>query len=255
MRGLSSATKGLLGSIVDSLFDNIAMALLGRLPSMKDKKLIAFTASPTMTLAHLFVESMGNKMPMPSEQEAMKNMLSTAHDYVEALKSKTKARVASSIESYVQEERNQGRAPSEKEIKKRVADELSAAGKHIKLIAEAEGTKARNLGSAMTVSRIGASQGIADPMVFFVVVRDGKLCSECKRLHLLPDGVTPKVWRLSELGFGYHKKGEPNPKISGIHPHCRCTMTYLAPGFSFKDGRIHYAGPEHNELDVQRGVR
>jgi hypothetical protein len=71
----------------------------------------------------------------------------------------------------------------------------------------------------------------------------------------MPDLVTPRVWKLSEIGFGYHKKGENNPKIAGLHPHCRCGLAFLAPGFGFKGGQVSWIGEGHDEYKAQRGQK
>lgn len=78
-------------------------------------------------------------------------------------------------------------------------------------------------------------------------------CSECKKLHLLPDEQTPRVWKMSEVGAGYHKKGDPAPKVGGLHPHDRCTIQTLPPGYGFEGGRITYIGKDHDEFAKQRG--
>ena len=46
---------------------------------------------------------------------------------------------------------------------------------------------------------------------------------------MLPDGITPRVWKMSEMGSGYHKKGDSSPKIGGLHPRCRCIYDRYAP--------------------------
>jgi hypothetical protein len=103
----------------------------------------------------------------------------------------------------------------------------------------------------MDISRVAAGIGDNDPTVFFVVVKDDKTCNECTRLHLNPDG-TPRVLKFSELKQGYHKRGEDNPSAFGLHPHCRCTLTYLSKGFGFKAGRVAYIREGHDEYAKQR---
>ena len=40
--------------------------------------------------------------------------------------------------------------------------------------------------------------------------------------------------------------------VGGLHDHCRCTLTYLAKSFGFKDGKVSYISADHNELEKQR---
>lgn len=220
MRGISSSTKSKIHDMVDDFFDRMSLRLLGDIPSLRNKKSIIFTSRPDFTLAHLFLKSLETQNPLPAEVEAMKNLLSTAEEYVKSLRSKTKAQLTEKIDAYVKEKRLKGVAPSSVDIKQHVEDAFASARSHFKTIAEAESTKARNMGRAMNIGKVASSQGVQDPNVFFVVIKDNVTCKECIRLHLLPDGMTPRVWKLSEVGFNYHKKGEGNPKIAGLHPHC-----------------------------------
>ena len=72
-------------------------------------------------------------------------------------------------------------------------------------------------------------------------------------LHLLKDRKTPRLWKLSEVGSDYHKKGDSEPKFAGLHPNCRCKLTYLAKGFGFDAaGEVKYIAPDHDEFKVQR---
>jgi hypothetical protein len=74
----------------------------------------------------------------------------------------------------------------------------------------------------------------------------------CRRLHLLDNGKTPRVYKLSEVGHGYHKKGQDDPKLGGLHPHCRCTLVTLMPGFGFdKAGMVKYISRTHDEWAKQ----
>jgi hypothetical protein len=125
-------------------------------------------------------------------------------------------------------------------------DVMKEMGTHVEAIVDTEASNARNVSLMDGIVRINAVRGIDDPVVYFVVVRDNVTCPECIKLHLLEDKRTPRVWKLSEVGQGYHKRGDDHPKIGGLHPHCRCTMVTLLPGFGFKGGRrpgLHRAGP------------
>lgn len=94
--------------------------------------------------------------------------------------------------------------------------------------------------------------GGKDPMVFKRVRPDA--CPYCKLLYLKKDGVTPKVFRLSELinnGSNVGRKaGRPHHKHTGwkacvesTHPWCMCVLMHLPDGFSFdKHGNMTYVG-------------
>lgn len=255
MRGISSNAKEALGKIVEEMFDRISLNLLGQIPFFKNKKTIIFGYNPNQTLAYLFIQALGGSKPLPKEEEVMKNLLTTAYDYVESLKNKTKANLTESVDSYIKETRAKGEAPKQEEIRSKINETLLQAGKHFKVISEAESTKTRNMGKLMNIARVGASIGQIDPIVFFVVVKDNVTCEECIRLHMLPDKITPRVWKMSELKYSYHKKGENAPSVSGLHPHCRCTLTILSKGFGFKGGKVFFISEDHDEYGFQRGER
>ena len=77
-------------------------------------------------------------------------------------------------------------------------------------------------------------------------------CSECARLHLMPDGITPRVWKVSEVTFGYHVKGENSPKFGGLHPNERCTPVGLSAGYGFQGGSLRWIAEAYDEWKKQR---
>ena len=196
---------------------------------------------------------MQNKAPNPVEQDVLKSLLESANGYVESLKNRTRSNVTERIDGLIREAKYQNRKVSEQEIQDVLAEELSKARSHMQAIAESEATKLRNLGTMMDISRVASNLGDSDPTVFFVVVKDGSTCKECIRLHLMPDQMTPRLWKFSELKQGYHKRGENNPSAFGEHPHCRCTLTYLSQGFGFDgSGKLSYKSEDYSAYERQR---
>jgi len=119
-----------------------------------------------------------------------------------------------------------------------------------------EATRARNTGSVDAISRISASASESDPNVFFVIVRDEHVCEECLEMHQLDGTLSgpPKVYKLSEIGHGYHKRGQTEPKVGGLHPHCRCTLCRLGSGYGFDGGgMVKFIDVGHDEYKKQRG--
>lgn len=254
MAGLSSSGKERVRAAVERMFDEMALSLLGSLPSLrgKGKALVVSSGRPAWTLAHLFLQAMGGLRPNEVEQDALRGTLESARGYIEAVRAKTQSAVAEGLDAYLKESAALGTAPTEDGVREVFRREAEAARRKIEAVTAYEATRARNAGSAVGISRAAAAAGESDPVVFFVVVRDGKACAECTRLHLMGDGVTPRLWRLSELGHGYHKRGDESPKVGGLHPGCRCPLTYLARGYGFKGGRVAYVGDGHDELAAQR---
>lgn len=94
-----------------------------------------------------------------------------------------------------------------------------------------------------------------DPRVFLEVRKDG--CSFCKLLYLRPDGVTPRVFKLSQLlanGSNVGRKAnrptlkgknatEWKPVVGAAHPFCMCRLRHLSEGMGFNaQGEMVYVG-------------
>ena len=253
MIGLSSKLKEAINAVVEDIFDNIALSFIGDIPRLREKKRLIISGEPNMGLAHLFVQAMGNKAPNPLERDVLKSLLESSHGYIESLKSKTKSNVTERIDGLAREAALRKEKMKEEDVQAIIAEELKKAKSHMQAIVESESTKLRNLGSMMDISRVASGIGDSDPTVFFVVVKDKTTCKECIRLHLMPDHVTPKLWKFSELKQGYHKRGEDNASAFGLHPHCRCTLTYLSKGFGFNEnGYLTYVSENHDAHSRQK---
>ena len=252
MFGISSSGKAALSKIVEEIFDTIALQFIGDIPHLQNKKRLVISSQPNMGLAHLFVQSMKNKTPNYIEQDALKSLLASSYGYIESLKHKTMSNVTERLDGLAKEAKVQDRKISRDEMQEVVNDELGKARAHMETIAEAESTKLRNLGTMMDITRVSSSIGDTDPTVFFVLIRDNVTCKECIRLHLMQDGVTPRLWKLSQLKHSYHKRGEDTASAFGLHPFCRCTLTYLTNGFGFnKEGKLTYIQEGHDAHSVQ----
>jgi hypothetical protein len=241
MIGISGSGKESIGKIVNDMFDNIALQLIGDIPRLRNKKLAIISMEPHLGLAHLFVQSMQNKVPNSLERDLLQGLLVSADGYIESLKNKTRSNLKEAVDGLVREAKLADKKVETSAVQEIIKEEMKKARSYMTAIVESEATKLRNLGGLMNISRMAASVGDDDPTVFFVVVKDAITCKECIRLHLLEDGITPRTWKFSELKQGYHKRGEDNPSAFGLHPHCRCTLVYLARGFGFDDkGKATY---------------
>jgi hypothetical protein len=253
MYGLSSKAKEALGKVVEDVFDNIALQLIGNIPKLRNKKNLIISSQNNFGLSHLFVQAMGNKAPNPLEQDFLKSILDSAYGYVESLKNKTRANIAERIDGLAREAQLKKQKMKEEDVQAILDEELGKAKSHIITIAESESTKFRNLGAMMDISRVASDLGDSDPTVFFVVVKDVATCEECLRLHMMPDYSTPRLWKFSQLKQGYHKRGEDSASAFGLHPHCRCTLTYLSKGFGFdKNGRLKYHSEAYDAYAKQK---
>lgn len=253
MIGVSGAAKDEIGKIVDNMFDNLAIQLIGDIPRLKNKKLAIISMEPHFGLAHLFVKAMQDKVPNQIERDLLRGLLASTDGYIESLKNKTRANITESVDGLARQARLANDKVDPAMLSRILKDEMTKARAHMVAIVESEATKLRNLGTLMNISRMAASVNDSDPSVFFVVIKDTITCKECVRLHLMPDQTTPRLWKFSELKQGYHKRNEDNPSAFGLHPHCRCTLVYLSKGFTFdENGKTAYRSENYDAYDNQK---
>jgi hypothetical protein len=253
MIGLSSKIKSALNLTIEDIFDNIALSFIGNIPKLREKKRLVISSQPNLGLAHLFIQAMGNRTPNPIEQDVLQSLLESSYGYIDALKNKTKSNITERIDGLSREAGLRGVGMRPEDVRAAISEELFKAKSHMQAIAESESTKIRNLGTMMDISRVASGIGDSDPTVFFVVIKDQTTCKECIRLHLMPDHSTPRLWKFSELKQGYHKRGEDMASAFGLHPHCRCTLTYLSKGFGFNEnGYVTYVGENHDAYSRQK---
>jgi len=252
MKGLSAKAAQALEKLVENKFNLISLSFLGIVPKVTREKKILFTTSRN-NITSLFLQALSSRNPNKSEEDSLKVMLRVASGYIDALRDRTKSKIVNSVDGYIKNQNNKKESIKIKDVKKIMEDEMVKAKHHLKIIAVNESNKAVNTGTALQISKVAESQGIEDPTVFFIVTVDDVTGPEEFVLHLLKDRKTPRVWKLSEIGSEYHKKGDSNPKLSGLHVNCRCKLTYLAPGFGFDEsGLVKFKGLDYNEFENQR---
>jgi hypothetical protein len=226
-----------VGSIIDGLFASLKLKFL---PT--GKTLEWHTSLPAVYRAS--VAAHGGT----PDAETENHLLEIADAYLEGIKARIKARALNAALGNETAETAGGEA-----VAQTPATIIESATHEIETVLDSETQNARSLGAVEGISQVAASQGVADPTVFFVVVRDSSLCDECKDIHLMPTGVEPRLWKLSEVMNGYHQRGVDAPSMTGLHPHCRCSLTYLAPGFGFNArGYVQYVAPGFDALEDQR---
>lgn len=247
----SSAIK-LISSSIDKLFDRLQQRVLGTRTWTGGKKLkIGF--NPNYTLKALFEAATEEEGARP-QKELLNPLLNVASSYLDAVKEKTKAKVIHGIQGFLHESYNKGvDTDVQTVLGGHLIDVWKEMSSDVKRILETESTIVRNTGTMDAITKTNALAGVEDPSIAFICVHDNVLCDECKRLHLMPDGITPRVWKMSELGSGYHKKGDTVPKLSGLHPNERCVLITVLPGFGFDLlGRTTYVSPGYDIYREQK---
>lgn len=115
-------------------------------------------------------------------------------------------------------------------------------------VAQTEIWNAKLQGEVITILQgqsIYANTKKGDTLVFRRPSPDA--CVHCKRLLLEADGVTPKVFKLSELMANGTNVGlkvaDWKPVTGTIHPNCTCPIAVLPDGFGFDaNGELVFKG-------------
>lgn len=243
-KNLTKEARLKIEDAVDDLFIKLKTRFLG--PKYGSKKLyISFNREKS--LPGLYEEANVGERGIPNKEE-LEQLLEVANNYLEAMRLKSRSQTITAIQKWLKTPNGDLNTALGGEL----YDLYGKLSSGVKRILDTESQNVRSVGSVDGIIRANIAAGIDDPLVFWVVVRDNSLCSECERLHLY-DGIKPRVWKLSEVESGYHKKGDKNPKISGLHPHCRCSMTTLLPGFGFnKSGFVTWISEGHDEYQSQK---
>lgn len=218
MRGLSYGALKKIANLIDQHFDSIGLKFLGLIPKSRGSR-IFFDAEPD-SLVSLFLEALDTKSPTKTEEDTLKSILTIADGYVDALKERTKAQVLQDINAYVNDQKRQKKPIDVSKVNEIFTEKIDKAKAHFELIAGQESYKTKNIASALKFTRIGESLGESDPTVFFVVTHDDRTGPYEYILHTLPDKVTPRLWKLSEVQSSYYKPGDQYPSFSGLHVNC-----------------------------------
>lgn len=236
---------------VDDVYDRIKARFLNE---KYKKKGIEFTFRND-TLEDFF-RDIAEREGVEPDKDTLATLKEVAGSYLDASRERAKAQVIQAVQAVIRESVLSGETPNVRvAIQGQMSKIWGDATTHVNTILESEVNTAKNVSILEGITKYNASVGVDDPVVFFIIVRDGVVCSECVRLHMMPDGVTPRLWYMSEVGSGYHKKGDPNPKLSGLHPSCRCQLSTLLLGYGFNaSGKVTYVAKDHSEIDKQRGM-
>ncbi len=244
---LTPAAVAAIELAVEKIFHRAKSRFLGKIPPYTPKGII-LSVNPNLSIGSIF-KLAAKTEGVQHNEDLLSAIQRIGMGYLEATKEKAKAKTIHKVQTFLTDAHNKN---IDTDVETILGGEISNLWGEIttdvKRIVETESTMARNASLMDSITKVNLSAGINDPLVFFVVVRDTTLCKECLRLHVMPDGITPRVWKMSEVGSGYHKVG-------GLHPNCRCILVTLLPGYGFDAaGHVDYKSPGYSEYNTQRGV-
>ena len=246
---LNANQRNGIDAAVDSVFDNLLARLLGG--SFRNKNLFIRIVHD-QTIPGLF-ENAVNEEGGQVDTDMLGNIIEVAQDYLQKYRSEAKAATKRKIQAVLHDVHT-GRVKPE-DFRNHVEGELVdlfgkvKAGVHAVVASETQ--LASTMGTKTAIDQISGALGI-EPIFCFVPVRDKAICEECVRIHLLPDGITPRVFKESEISHDYHVRGSDTPSFHELHPHGRCSLSSILPGFGFDaSGRVAWIHPDHREWDYQ----
>jgi len=251
---LSKKAIAAIHSAVDDLFNKVKVRYLGAgADDRAGSKKLVITHNPALTLPALYADSASEDGAKPKTATAQ-SLTDVAKGYLDATQAATRAKVVHAVDSYLRNAQLKGvETNASTVLGGQLAELWGTVTTEVKRILEAEATKARNIGALEGIVKINASQGVEDPTVAWLGPIDNETCAECKRVYLMPDGITPKVYKLFQASSSHHHRGENSPKIQGLHPACRHTMVTVLHGFGFENGKISYISPGYDIYASQNG--
>jgi hypothetical protein len=253
MQPLGNTAQDIISRKVDELFERLKARYLGA-SALGDKRIVISTwADPVLSLPGVFRAAAALE-GLRGDEHTLETLVKLASGFLDGARERTKAQVLREVTTFLTQAQTSGvETDLQTVLGGSLTKVLADVTRQVDTIVDAETATAKNLSLMDGITYINAHLGVEDPVVYFIVVHDNELCKECKRLHLLEDGVTPRLWLLSDVKQGYHRKGEDQPSVSGLHPHCRCTMATLMLGYGFTaGGMVTYVAPDHNEYEVQQ---
>ena len=175
------------------------------------------------------------------------------NDYLDAHEKLAVAKVLNNVQAYLHDvDIGSSKADPEKALGDVLKSTFEKVGQDVAKVIDTESNRAKNISTLEAISKISAINGISDPIVYFAGPTDSHTCKDCMKLYFLPDQITPRVWKTSELKAGYFKRGDTCPCIGALHPHCRHALCSVMLGYGFENGKLKYIEPGYSVWDAQR---
>ena len=262
--------QNILENIVRKSFNGFRFNLLG--PDRVSKAFVfslkgaKYDPGTTLGSAYLHANAINSTDPNSVDKKTIDRIKDVAEKYIDQLEEKSVADVSRIISGHISELETQSKLENKsirelllsdtgdqiiKDIKKELIEQKTKINKAAEVIANHELHGAQNFGAFDGILSAAKAIGVSDPTVFKIGVLDDKRCKYCWKLWTMPDQVTPRLYKLSELQANPGHWKDPQASISPTHVNCRDVLVILMPGFTLDGaGKIAYKGldPETNQL-------
>ena len=254
---LPKAAAKAVSDVVTALFNRAKARFLGKTYKATEIQ-IGYITKPLehredLSLPGIFDSAAKAEGVTNPNEKLRQSCIDIASQYFDAHLEATKAQVLNAVQSYLHESQTSGTVDPDKELKEALESVVEKAASNIKTVTENETTRGKNLGSIDAILRMAAVDGVQDPLIYFSGPSDSHTCNECLRMFFMPDRITPRVWRMSELSHAYHVRGADRPSICSGHPNCRHFIVSILPGYGFSGGSLKFIAPDYDILKDQRG--
>jgi hypothetical protein len=249
---LGKGASSVVQEVVDKLFDKLKRRWIGT-PASYGKQIV-LDAKPSFSLKGLYDYTGIQNGVIPSEV-GFQSIQKIAESYLDAYKATASAKIIQAINSVLHEASMNGKEVDfEKVLQTQIYDIMGKTTEGITKIINTESNGTKNYSTLEAITKINADVEISDPTIGWRCVHDDRLCRSCARLHLLEDGVTPRLWRLSDCISGYvaDKRTTLYPSLFSLHPNERCILFTVLPGWGFnREGKLTYVAPGHDAIKGQ----
>lgn len=250
-----------IDTAITALFNRMKARFLGK---KYEPKAIRFSVTgfdkpvqyrPDLSMPDMFEEAARAEGFKPNKklQEAV---MGGIEQYLDAHQELAKAKVRSVVQTVLSEaEAAKEEINIDKVLKKELQTVMKKVTSDVENVIDSELGRAKNLSTLDAIGKVNTMVGIEDPTVVFIGPNDQYTCKDCKRLYFMPDGVTPRTWKMSELSHGFGKHNCPVPPTGILHSFCRHAVSTMMPGYGFVNGQIQYIDPGFDVYKEQHGKK
>jgi hypothetical protein len=220
---LPNSAKSLINDEIAKVFERLKIRLLSPFykPSI-DLGNIKHDKFLSMPGLYLSAYQDANPDTKPS-LDALKGLIKVAENYINVQEQKLKDKALETVEQALQDASIEPDFDYQQELNQALLNVFDQTQNATKQVLETELQRVKTVGLQEGTIDLLERQGITDPTVAFLTRKDEFVCKFCKEFYMLDDGVTPRVYKLSELKGGYLNKKNPSPHLAPMHPNCFLT--------------------------------
>ncbi len=220
-RILPNSAKTLIHDEVSKVFERLKIRLLNPFYKPSEEKV---KHDKVLSLPGLYFSAYQDASPDTRPTlDALKGLVKVTENYINTQETKAKEKAVAAVERALQDASKNSDYNYQTELNQALLNVFDQTQNATKQVLETELQRTKTIGLQEGTIDLLERQGITDPTVAFLTRKDDMVCRFCKEFYMLDDGVTPRVYKLSELKGGYLNKKAPSPHLAPMHPNCFLT--------------------------------